>query len=183
MGKLQPNFSFKYNKEPTTQRYSKDSRGIVSGAPKDQAGNSAAASQDETRFQYELAQEHVQVANSVNATIDDSSYFTSPRQTSFTWVNGAAIYTLTLATGALNAGTTTLATGISGNFLVVGLKGAVSNSLMSSGLTLPLPYVDPVTAANSIGLLRQGTNILITSGGTNYSAYSGWVTIYYIQEP
>lgn len=187
MGKLQPNFSFKYDESPVTRKYSGD-KGIVSGPPKDSGGflggnNPSALSQDVTRFQFELAQEHILVANTTNATIDDMSYFTRSRQTSFTWINGRAIYTITVPTGALSAGATTIATGISGNFLVVGLSGSVSNGLMSSSFTLPLPYLDVAVAANSIGLLRSGTDIVITSGGTNYSAYSGYVTLYYIQEP
>ena len=184
MGKLQPNFTFKYTDKPTAAGYRGD-KGIVSGPP--QAGSSPSDPLDDdknsNRFQYEMAQEHILVANTTNATIDDASYFTKPRQTSFTWVNGRAIYTITLATGALSAGATTVATGISGNFLVVDLKGTVSNSTMSSGLTLPLPYLDVAVAANNISLVRNGTNIVITSGGTNYSAYSGWVTAYYTQEP
>jgi hypothetical protein len=188
MGKLQPNFSFKYTDAPSSAGY-RGEKGIVSGPPKKESNtaattnNSIVDSQNDNRFQFEMAQEHILVSNSLNATIDDASYFTRPRQTSFTWVNGSAIYTVTLPTGALSTGAITIATGIEGNFLVVDLKGAVSNGVVYSGFTLPLPYLDVTVAANSIGLVRNGANIVVTSGGTDYSAYSGWVTVYYIKEP
>lgn len=160
MGKLQPNFSW--------QKYE--------GKPEDW----------EEQFQYQLQNQHIQVSNSVNATIDDESFFTRERQTSFTWVNSKPIFTKTLATvswtgvGTVN----TIPMGITGyttSFQIVGITGWIADGTATASNTYTLPYVDAVTAANSIGIARNGTNIVLTSGGTNYSAWSGYITIYYIK--
>ncbi len=136
------------------------------------------------QFQYQLQTEHIQVANSVNATIDDLSFFTRERQTSFAWVNGKPIWKKTLATVTWGGGGTTNTIPMSialkpGETLnIIRFEATISNGTN----TFPLPYIDVAVAANSIQLARVGTNIVITSGGTNYSTYSGYVTIYYTKE-
>ena len=154
--KLQPNFSW--------QKYQ--------GKPEDQ----------QQQFQYQLQQEHILVANSLNATIDDESYFTRERMTGFTWVDGRAIWTKTLATVAWTGGgtTNTIPLGINGDFFVIDLQGYVSNGSISSSTTLTLPYLDSV-AANNIGMARIGTNIVLTSGGTNRSSFAGYITVYFVK--
>ncbi|MDE2106822.1 MAG: hypothetical protein KGL39_56930 [Patescibacteria group bacterium] len=157
MGKLQPNFSWqKYESKP------EDSR---------------------EQFQYQMQQEHVVVANSVNATIDDESFFTRERQTSFTWVNNHPIWTKTIATSAWTAGGTinTIPLGISGNFTVIDMVCCISDGTLSSSNTLLMPHIDVAVAANEVSIVRNGTNIILTSGGTNRSAYSGYVTVYFIK--
>ena len=155
--KLQPNFSW--------QKYE--------GTPEDQ----------KQQFQYQLQNQHIQVANSVNATIDDESFFTKERMTSFTWVNNRAIYTKTIPTSAWTVGGTvnTIPTGISTNFIVINMLCCISNGTLSSSTTLLLPHIDVNVAANSIEIIRQGTNINLFSGGTDRSSYSGYVTVYYIK--
>lgn len=157
MGKLQPNFSW--------QKYE--------GKPEDQ----------KEQFQYQLQQQHIQVANSVNATIDDESFFTRERQTSFTWVNNKPIWTKTLATSAWAGGgiTNTIALGITGDFTVIDMVCCISDGSLSSSNTLLLPHIDVTVAANEVSIVRNGTNIVLTSGGTNRSTYSGYVTVYYIK--
>src|SRR5689334_20582789 len=84
--KLQPNFSWqKYEGEPEDQRQ---------------------------QFQYQLQNQHIQVANSVNATIDDESFFTRERMTSFTWTDGKAIWKKTISGTIAAPGLTTVAHGI-----------------------------------------------------------------------
>lgn len=155
--KLQPNFSW--------QKYE--------GKPEDQ----------KEQFQYQLQQQHVQVANSVNATIDDESYFTRERMTAFTWVNSKPIWTKTIATATWAAvGTSnTIPLGITGDFTVVKFECFISNGALSTSNTLSLPHIDVAVAANEISIARLATNIVITSGGTDYSAYSGYVTVYFIK--
>lgn len=155
--KLQPNFSW--------QKYE--------GKDEDQ----------KEQFQYQLQQQHIVVANSVNATIDDESFFTRERQTSFTWVNNKPIFTKTLPTSAWTAGGTinTIPLGIVGNFTVIDMVCCISNGTLSSSDTLLMPHIDVNTQANEVSIVRNGTNIILTSGGTNRSAFSGYVTIYYIK--
>lgn len=155
--KLQPNFSW--------QKYE--------GSPENQA----------EQFQYQLQAEHIQVANTTNSTIDDASFFTRERQTSFTWVDGRPIWKKSLATVNWAGGgtTNTIPLGITGNFTVIAIDAAISNGTLSTSNTLPLPYLDVAVAANNIGITRTGTNIVITSGGTNYSTYSGYVTVYFVR--
>jgi hypothetical protein len=156
MGKLQPNFSW--------QKYEK--------APEDQA----------EQFQYQLQSQHIETANSLNSTIDDESFFLRERQTSFTWVNSKPIYTKTLATVAWVAGvTSTTPLGIVGDFTVIDMVCCVSDGAVAASNTLLLPHIDVAVAANEISIVRSGTNIVITSGGTNRSAFTGYVTVYYIK--
>jgi|ERR1700690_78099 len=157
MAKLQPNFSW--------QKYE--------GKPEDQ----------KEQFQYQLQQEHIVVANAVNATISDLSFFTTERQTSFAWVNGKYIFTKTIATPAWTAAGTidTIPLGIAGNFSVIDWTCWISNGTLASSTTLLLPNVDVAVAANEISIVRNGTNVILTSGGTDYSAYTGYLTVYYIK--
>lgn len=155
--KLQPNFSW--------QKYE--------GQAEDQ----------KQQFQYQLQNEHIQVSNSVNSTIDDESYWTRERMTAFTWVNGKAIWKKTLATVAWTAAGTinTIPLGVKGNFTVLDIECCLSDGNLSTSNTLLLPNIDVAVAANEISITRVGTNIIITSGGTNRSAYSGYVTVYFIK--
>lgn len=157
MSKLQPNFSW--------QKYE--------GKPEDQ----------KEQFQYQLQQQHITVANAVNATIDDDSFFLRERQTSFTWVNNKPIWTKTMPTSAwTGVGTVnTIPLGITGNFTVIDMMCCISDGALSSSNTLLLPNVDVSVAANEVSIVRNGTNIVLTSGGTDRSAYSGYVTVYYIK--
>ncbi len=157
MGKLQPNFSW--------QKYE--------GKPEDQ----------KEQFQYQLQSQHIQVSNSVNATIDDESYWTRERKTSFTWVDSKPIWTKTIATvawtlvGTLN----TMPLGITGNFTVIDMVCCISDGILSSSNTLLMPHLDVTVAANSVSIVRNGTTINLLSGGSDRSAYSGYVTVYYIK--
>lgn len=153
--KLQPNFSW--------QKYE--------GKPEDQ----------KNQFQYQLQQQHVLVSNAINTTIDDLCYWNKERPTTFTWVDGKQIFTKTLplqswtAVGTVN----TIPHGIDGTFTIFLFTGFVTSLATTQ---FPLPYVDAVNAANSIGMKRVTTNIILTSGGTDRSAFTGYVTIYYVKE-
>lgn len=141
---------------------------------------------------FQIQQMYIQIANSQNAEIDDSSFFLKERKTSDIWIDGKAIYTYTVATGALNAGTTPVALGIkpgpTNYFNLIRLTGAISNGTTNYTSTyLPLPYTDGTLDANEITLkiVGSGTSaapvltLNIISGGTNYATYSGYVTVYY----
>lgn len=157
MAKLQPNFSW--------QKYE--------GKPEDQ----------KEQFQYQLQKQHLLVSNSVNSTIEDESFFTHERETSFVWVNNTKIWTKTLATVAWTAvGTVnTIPLGITGNFTVINMVCCISNGALSTSTTLLLPNINIAAAANNVSIIRNGTNIILTSGGTDYSAYSGYVTVYFVK--
>ena len=157
--KLQPNFSW--------QKYE--------GKPEEQW----------KQFQYQLQNMHIQAANTTNATIDDESYWTRERPLSYTWVDGRQMYSKTLALQSWTAAGTinTIPHGVknppSDTFTIVLFTGYVASIATTQ---FPLPYVDPVNAANSIGMRRVTTNIILTSGGTDRSAFTGYVTIYYVKE-
>lgn len=154
--KLQPNFSWqKYEGEDQNQK---------------------------NQFQFQLQYQHTLVSNAINTTIDELSYWTKERQTGFTWIDLRPIYTISIPSGSLPAvGSITVATGISGPFTVISIEACVSNGALAASNTLPLPYLDVAVAANSIGIVRNGTNIVITTGGTDYSAYSGYITLNYVK--
>lgn len=157
MSKLQPNFSW--------QKYE--------GKPEDQ----------KEQFQYQLQSQHILVANALNATVDDLSYWTRERQTSFLWLTNKPVWTKTLPTLAwTGVGTVnTIPLGIAGNFTVVNMVCCISDGALSSSTTLLMPHLDVTVAANSVSIIRSGTDVILTSGGTDRSAFSGYVTVYFIK--
>lgn len=157
MGKLQPNFSW--------QKYENNFEDA------------------KEQFQFQLQNEHVQTSNAVNSTIDDLSFFTRERQTSFVWVNGKPVWTKSLATAAWTAAGTinTIPLGITGDFLVVDMVCCISDGTTSTNTTLLLPNLDTAVAANEVSIIRIGTDVILTSGGTDRSAFSGYVTVYFIR--
>jgi len=153
--KLQPNYSW--------QKYQ--------GKPEDQT----------QQFQYQLQNMFLLISNAVNSTIDDCSYFTRERMTSFTWVDNQPIWTKTLPLSTWVGNTNTIPIGVSGNFTIIEMKGYISSGDLSSSSTIILPNLDFTTPNNRVSIVRTGQDIILTSSGTNYSAFSGYVTIYFIK--
>lgn len=152
--KLQPNFSWqKYEGEPEDQR---------------------------TQFQKQLQSQHKVTANSVNSTLDDLSFWERERQTSYTWVNGKPIWTLTTQIAPWVGGTvSSTLLNITGNFVIVDIVCCISDGALSTSNTLLLPHLDVGVPANEISIVRNMLGINIISGGANRSAYTGYVTVYY----
>lgn len=153
MGKLQPNFSW--------QKYE--------GKPEDQ----------KEQFQYQLQTQHIQVANSVNATIDDESYWTRQRQTAFTWIDGKAIWTKTITGVIVGTAITPYPHGITNIDKVVRIEGSAQDALPMTTFALPLPYVSPTVLLNSIGVFVDPVNVNINAGNNAFNGYLFSVTIYY----
>lgn len=132
------------------------------------------------QFQYQLQQEHIVVANSINATIDDLSYFTRERQTAFRWVDGRPIWTKTI-TGTITVapGDTIVAHGITGMQTLVSLNGTAQDAVPAAAFLLPMPYVEPVTPADGIGLFLTPTSIVIRTASATWLNYLFAVTIHY----
>ncbi len=161
--KLQPNFSWqKYEGEPEDQR---------------------------TQFQKQLQTQHKTTANSINSTLDDLSFWERERQTSYTWVNGKPIWTLTQLMTPWQAPAFTVSTTILnitplpapalGGLGVINFFCCISDGQLTSSNSLILPHIDPGVPANEISIVRNGLGINIISAGTNRSAYTGYITIYY----
>lgn len=159
MGKVQPNFSW--------QKYE--------GSEEDQ----------KEQFQYQLQQMYILLSNAINGTVNDESFFLFERQDDYFWISGKRIWTITLPTTAWTAGGTVntiplTIVPLTNNLLtIIKMEGVLSNGATFTSNTLPLPYLDVTVAANSIQLERVSGNIVLTSGGTDYSAYSGYITVYY----
>lgn len=132
---------------------------------------------------FQLQQMYIQIANATNATIDDASFFSKERITSDIWVDGKAVWTYTVATGPLSTGTTPVTLGITagktGYLYIFKIECAVSDGTATTSDTLPVPYVDVTTPDNEIQLVRNGLTVNIISGGTDYTNYSGFITLYY----
>lgn len=139
---------------------------------------------------YQLQQMYIQIANSQNSEIDDASFFLKERKTSDIWIDGKPIWTYTVATGPLSTGTTSIVLPIKNatSFTLLRMEGSIADSTDPSIATyLPLPYVDGLVGANEIGWDIQGSGtpqapiftLNIISSGTDYSAYSGYITVYY----
>ena len=136
----------------------------------------------ESQFLYQLQRQYIVIANGLNTTVNDASFFLTPRQTDFSWITGKPTYTVTVPTSTwITSGTVSIIPlPIEGNFTVINMVCCISNGTLSTSSTLLLPNLDVTTAANSISIIRNGTTVVLKSGGTNYSAYSGFVTVYYI---
>lgn len=152
--KLQPNFSF--------QEYPNE--------------------ENDDAFRYQMQDEHTLIANAVNATIDDTSFFTRERQTAFTWVDGSEIYTKTFTGITLASGANTVPLAISGKGInqVVRVYGIAQDAVPLGVAALPLPYVDVTAAANQVSLSVTPTNVVITVGsGSPAIGYVAYVTVEY----
>lgn len=152
MGKLQPNFSW--------QKYE--------GSPEDQ----------KEQFQYQLQSQHIQVANSVNATIDDESFFTRERMTSFTWTDSTPIYTKTLQ-GLITASPMTVAHGITNLKQLVRLEGSAQDAIPMVVQAFPLPFLNIPTPNDGIEIYIDMANLNIVSPNNTWVGYAYAVTIYY----
>jgi hypothetical protein len=131
-------------------------------------------------FQSQLESDHIEIANSVNATIDDESYFTRERMTSFTWINGRAIWKKTISGVIVGSAVTPYPHGITPPIVVVvEIQGTAQNAFPLTGFGLPLPYLDPTTLLNSLGLFIDNTNVYINAGNNTWNGYLFSVTIYY----
>src|ERR1700733_8109797 len=116
MAKLQPQFSW--------QKYE--------GQPEDQ----------KQQFQYQLQQHHVLISNSINATIDDISYFSRQRATSETWIDNRQIYKLTLSGTIVGSADTSYTHGIVGLRTFIKSEGSAQNAIPMTVKGIPLPYID-----------------------------------------
>jgi hypothetical protein len=154
MGKLQPNWSW--------QKYEAD------------------AQDNKDQFQYQLQAMHIATANTTNATIDDASFFTRERQTSFTWIDGKPIYTKTFSLTLSVAGNNPITTAITGINQVIRLYGMAQDATPLSTFALPLPYPDGAVFANQMALYATPTQIFVVlNAGSPWVNYVAWVTIEY----
>lgn len=151
--KLQPNFSW--------QKYE--------GKPEDQ----------KEQFQYQLQNQHIQVANSVNATIDDESFFTRERMTAFTWTDGRAIWKKTVSGTLVAPGSNGTPHGLVNINKVVELQGTVQGGQPLATVAFSLPYVDPGTLANSLGLFMDTTNVYVNAANATWNGFLFSVTVYF----
>jgi hypothetical protein len=151
--KLQPNFSW--------QKYV--------GRPED----------EKQQFQYQLQQEHIVVANSVNATIDDASSWTRERQTAFTWIDGKPIYTKTVTATLTVAGANPINHGITGIERVIRIYGTAQDAIPLTTRANPIPHVDPNVLANGIEVYVTPTQVIVVLAAATYQNYLAAVTIEY----
>lgn len=160
--KLQPNFSW--------QSYQ--------GRPEDQA----------TQFQFQLQQMHVKTANAINSTIDDLSYFLNfnnnpatpiERPTGFAWVDQTQIYKITVPGLIVGSTTTGYPHGIVNLNTVVQMYGTAQDEIPVDVAGIPLPYIDPTTLANGVGISIDPTNVYVNAGNNAFDSYFFYITVFY----
>lgn len=158
MSKLQPNFSW--------QKYE--------GKPE----------QREEQFQYRLQQMHVVTANAINATIDDISYTTQQRLTGETWIDGKAIWRVSVVIPTLPnaAGTLQVAHGIDftkvSNF--VNLEGIAYDPV--TPLVAPLYFANYSSLAGMIGVFLDATYINVKVGQDRSGFTNNSITIWFTKK-
>jgi hypothetical protein len=150
--KVQPNFSWqKYEGKPEDQRQ---------------------------QFQFQLQQQHITLANAINATIDDISYFTKERQTGETWINSKAIWNKTITGTIVGTADTAYPLGVDGINQMVRINGIMQNAGAFADAE-PIPYLDPTALVSGVGLYVSGTDLHINAGDGTFTGYQFAVTIQY----
>lgn len=98
------------------------------------------------------------------------------------YLNSKPIYQKMISVGALPNNTTkSISTGITGaDYIWVDMENSF---VFNSGASYPIPYVDPKTVANSIGvrITNNGATVNISTGA-NWSTYSGGITLRYTKK-
>jgi len=131
---------------------------------------------EKTQFQNQLQTEHIQVANAINATIDDSSYWTRERQTAFTWVDGSPIYTRTLTGLIVGSADTSHDLGVTMKTLV-SLTGTAQDTVPMTAMGITLPYIN--AAGNDVGLYATPTTVHINAFDGTWNGYTFYITVKY----
>ena len=87
-----------------------------------------------------------------------------------------------ISVGVLPNNTTkSISTGITGaDYIWVDMENSFA---FNHGASYPIPYVDPKTVANSIGvrITNNGATVIVSTG-TNWSTYSGCITLRYTKK-
>lgn len=98
------------------------------------------------------------------------------------YLNSKPIYQKMISVGALPNNTTkSISTGITGaDYIWVDMENSFA---FNHGASYPIPYVDPKTVANSIGvrITNNGATVIVSTG-TNWSTYSGGITLRYTKK-
>ena len=93
------------------------------------------------------------------------------------YLNSKPIYQKMISVGVLPNNTTkSISTGITGaDYIWVDMENSFA---FNHGASYPIPYVDPKTVANSIGvrITNNGATVIVSTG-TNWSTYSGGITL------
>ena len=108
--------------------------------------------------------------------------FDEPETFTGHYLNSKPIYQKMIDVEALPNNTTkSISTGITGaDYIWVDTENSFA---FSSGASYPIPYVDPKTVANSIGVRITGHGAtVIVSTGANWSTYSGGITLRYTKK-
>ena len=98
------------------------------------------------------------------------------------YLNSKPIYQKMISAGALPNNTMkSISTGITGaDYVWVDMENSFA---FNSGASYPIPYVDPRAVANSIGVrITSNGATVIVSTGTNWSTYSGGITLRYTKK-
>lgn len=98
------------------------------------------------------------------------------------YLNSNPIYQKMISVGVLPNNTTkSISTGITGaDYIWVDMENSFA---FNHGASYPIPYADPKTVANSIGvrITNNGATVIVSTG-TNWSTYSGCITLRYTKK-
>lgn len=98
------------------------------------------------------------------------------------YLNSKPIYQKMISVGVLPNNTTkSISTGITGaDYIWIDMENSFA---FNHGASYPIPYVDPKTVANSIGvrITNNGATVIVSTG-TNWSTYSGGITLRYTKK-
>lgn len=98
------------------------------------------------------------------------------------YLNSKPIYQKMISVEVLPNNTTkSISTGITGaDYIWVDMENSFA---FNHGASYPIPYVDPKTVANSIGvrITNNGATVIVSTG-TNWSTYSGCITLRYTKK-
>ena len=110
-------------------------------------------------------------------TNDEMGWSTSEVETGLQWIDGSTIFRKTVEINSLpNAGSSNYPHGISNIDNLVKFEGFARST---NGTLYALPHLNLGNVASGIYITVGKTNIVIDTGTTDRSSYSGEVTIYY----
>lgn len=134
--------------------------------------------EDQQPLRDQLDKIYTDVSNVVNDKKRKDTYLLEEDITIDTWVDGKPIFRKTIATGTINQGATNnISHGISTIDDLVDIRVVVDDGGSPPNRKI-LPYASP-TAANAASVDVTNTNVVIITGASFGTAYTGYIYIQY----
>jgi hypothetical protein len=131
------------------------------------------------QFQFQLQSQHKLVANAINATIDDISYWTIEKPTGETWIDQNQIFTKTL-TGII-VGSIATPYPIGSTMLnLVSMTGIMQDTVPMTSMGMPLPFIN--SSNQNVGIYTSPTTVTVDAFDGTWTGYTFYITLKYTKQ-